>query len=253
LESIRELRQICQGSPHVKNNDTRHAALVARRVSIYFTWLLLHTPISANQTTLLFIVLGICASAFFVPGDYWLSLAGAGLLQVWFVFDCVDGEIARYRKSSSVTGSYFDLMAHDIVNPVLFGCLSYGVYNRFSNPAIFAFGLSAAVSLLLIKLTWLNKVRTLMVEGRHCENPDAPAEGKIDVNMIKPGLSRSSTRLARYYKRVSFLFQFPAIMNILCIATILGRIDIFLFVYGTVLPAIWIAQVYRSVTRGIVN
>jgi phosphatidylglycerophosphate synthase len=258
MESISELREKCQGCLHVKEADTRYAALVARKVSIYFTWLLLHTQISANQTTFLFIILGLIGSACFIPGTFLFSLIGALVLQVWFIFDCVDGEIARYRGTSSVTGSYFDLMAHDIVNSSLFLCLSCGVYNGTASPIAgsafcFVFGFSAVFSLFLIKLTWLNKVRVLLIEGRHSENKDTPGEGSFELGQVSSSLGGTGSGLQRLYAKVSFLFRFPGIMNIICVAAIFERIDVFLIVYGLILPPLWIVMIYRSVTRGIVN
>lgn len=252
MQSISELRQICQSSKHVKENDTKYTALVARKFSIYFTWLLLHTPISANQTTFLFIILGILASLCFLPSDYLLSLLGVFLLQIWFIFDCVDGEIARYRDTSSVTGSYFDLMAHDIVNSFLFICLSYGVYSKAGEPLVFAFGFSIVASLFLTKLSWLSKIRTLLVEGRHSDNKDALTEPVISLNMVSSGVDNNSSGIQKIYSRISFLFRFPGIMNVLCVAAIIDKIEYFIFAYGALLPWIWVAQVYKSVTKGIV-
>ena len=253
MESISELREKCQNCRHVKEADTRYAALVARKVSIYFTWLLLHTRISANQTTFLFIVLGLIGSACFIPGIHLLSLLGAFVLQIWFIFDCVDGEIARYRGTSSVTGSYFDLMAHDIVNSALFLCLSYGVYFRTGSTIYFVFGFSTVFSLFLIKLTWLNKVRVLLVEGKHSENKDFPVGGSFELGSVSSSLGGTTSGLQKLYGKVSFLFRFPGIMNILCVAAIFDRIDIFLIAYGLVLPPLWIIMIYRSVTKGIVS
>ena len=74
IESIKELRKICQ-KPVIKSN-TFYPRMVSRKVSIYITKLFLYTNISANNVTLLMILIGIIASIFLGVGEYFYSLLG---------------------------------------------------------------------------------------------------------------------------------------------------------------------------------
>ena len=121
---IREMREICQ---HRKRNAEGQMVLVGhwfvtsfvRRFSIYITWLFVRTGISANTTTLLTILCGLAGAALCIPHIFWLNVIGACLLMLDEVFDCVDGEIARWTKKSSLRGLYLDLAGHLLCNPLL--------------------------------------------------------------------------------------------------------------------------------------
>ena len=73
VESIEELRKICQ------RRDVRYQNAVekfSRKFSIYFTKLLLCTGITANQVTLLNILIGMIAGVFLAYGYPWATLIG---------------------------------------------------------------------------------------------------------------------------------------------------------------------------------
>ena len=112
--TLAELRAVAQPE-HVrlrKNAEHWTAQLYLRHVSIHLTRLLVRTPITANGVTYLMIASGWCiAASLLVPG--W---AGA-LLAVFFAnlqmyLDCCDGEVARWRGTSSPAGVYLDKMGH---------------------------------------------------------------------------------------------------------------------------------------------
>ncbi len=98
--------------------------LFNRRLSTLLTRLLVRTPLSPNQVTVLsFVVI--------LPGVYLLStgerlaLIGAGLLiQLSFTLDCCDGELARLRGLSSPFGAWLDGLLDRIAELML--CLALG-------------------------------------------------------------------------------------------------------------------------------
>jgi phosphatidylglycerophosphate synthase len=83
-----------------------------RRLSPYFTRLLLHTPLSANVVTGSMAVVGVAAGALLsVPGIL-PALGVVLLIQFQLLLDCSDGELARVRGESSPAGIYLDRIAH---------------------------------------------------------------------------------------------------------------------------------------------
>lgn len=94
VEPIEELKRICRPTHEEDLLD-----VFERRRSIYLTWLLLHTPITANQTTILSAVFGITGALLLAIGSYWWAIVGALCLQMCLALDFVDGEIARYKKA----------------------------------------------------------------------------------------------------------------------------------------------------------
>ena len=151
VKSIKELRRICQATK--KDKDPLYVSLVLRRFSIYLTWLLLHLPISGNQVTVLFLLYGAANAFIFAIPSPWAFLVGSLLLNGWFLLDCSDGEIARYRKQSSLTGLYLDYLAHYIVHPLMYLCLSWGLFLIFYERYILLLGMAAAFSEIYRELT----------------------------------------------------------------------------------------------------
>jgi len=98
---------------------------VARRVSFYPTWLFLKLGISANQATYISMVIGIVGCGLLAVGNYGVRIVGASLISFWIVLDCVDGNIARFKKTFSDYGEFLDALSGYIMNVSLF--LSVGI------------------------------------------------------------------------------------------------------------------------------
>jgi phosphatidylglycerophosphate synthase len=112
--TIAELRNVTQ-PPDVRgrrNSEHWTADLYQRRISPYLTRLLLTTSISANGVTVLMILTGLSAgAALLIPGLIGAVLA-AFLGQLQMLWDCCDGEVARWRRTSSPVGVFLDKVGH---------------------------------------------------------------------------------------------------------------------------------------------
>ncbi|MBX6382821.1 MAG: CDP-alcohol phosphatidyltransferase family protein [Microbispora sp.] len=64
--------------------------------------------LSPNQVTLISIALGLLSASAFATGTRWGAVAGALLIYFAFVFDCVDGQLARYARKFGVLGAWLD-------------------------------------------------------------------------------------------------------------------------------------------------
>lgn len=112
--SIAQLREVTQ-PPEVRNRrNAEHwtAALYLRDLSPYLTRPLLHLGASANAVTVLMILTGwATASALLIPGPLGAILALV-LGQLQMLFDCSDGEVARWRGTKSPLGPFLDAVGH---------------------------------------------------------------------------------------------------------------------------------------------
>lgn len=112
--SIAELRAVAQ-PPEVRSRaNAEHwtASLYLRDLSPYLTWVLLKTRISANGVTGLMILVGwSTAAALLIPG-IWGALLALVLGQLQMLVDCCDGEVARWRRTSSPAGVFLDKVGH---------------------------------------------------------------------------------------------------------------------------------------------
>jgi phosphatidylglycerophosphate synthase len=153
--SIAELKAVAQ-PPEVRgrrNAEHWTASLYLRSISPYLTWLLLRTRISANQVTGLMILVGWCtAFSLLIPGIPGALLALV-LGQLQMLVDCCDGEVARWRGTSSPAGVFLDKVGHystEALIPIVFG-IRAAAY-PFEAPADFLWTTLAALFALFVVL-----------------------------------------------------------------------------------------------------
>jgi phosphatidylglycerophosphate synthase len=106
-----------------------------RQISKRVTPFLLLTPLTANQLTLISLVLGCGAAWMLMQGTQVAVWQGAILLFGAYVLDNCDGEVARARGQASPFGAAFDDVADWLVNTLFFVGLGYG-YADFTGERI---------------------------------------------------------------------------------------------------------------------
>ncbi|MDQ3849900.1 MAG: CDP-alcohol phosphatidyltransferase family protein, partial [Actinomycetota bacterium] len=119
--SVAELRAATQPESLLERNSGEHWAgrLYMRRFSPHVTRWLVATPLSANAVTWMMVAAGVLA-ALSLSLDGVLGALGAVLLiQVQLLLDCCDGEMARWRGTSSPVGIYLDRIAHHLTELAL--------------------------------------------------------------------------------------------------------------------------------------
>ncbi len=94
-----------------KTSDGTYCYLVQRRLSAYTTGYCLRIGLSANSATIIDFILALFASLFLYLG---YSIAGVVFIQLFGVWSCVDGEIARLTKSTYRLGDFYDTMVDRI-------------------------------------------------------------------------------------------------------------------------------------------
>jgi phosphatidylglycerophosphate synthase len=119
--TIAQLRAICQPPSVTGRSNAEHwvADLYLRKLSPYLTRLLLKTPITANGVTYLMIISGVSISAALqIPGFFGLFVAFL-LSQLQMLWDCCDGEIARWRETQSPKGVFLDRVGHYLTESLI--------------------------------------------------------------------------------------------------------------------------------------
>ncbi|MFI6477495.1 CDP-alcohol phosphatidyltransferase family protein [Nonomuraea sp. NPDC050663] len=82
--------------------------------------------LTPNQVTLISIALGVAAAACFATGERLGMVAGGILIYFAFVFDCVDGQVARYARKFGVLGAWLDATFDRFKEYVVFAGLAVG-------------------------------------------------------------------------------------------------------------------------------
>ena len=253
MESIKELREIAAKSK-TSHYAPRHDVVV-RRISIYFTWLILHTPLSANQVTVLQIIVGVIGSFLLIPASYTWNLLGILLLQFGYILDCCDGEVARYRKQSSVGGVFLDLIGHEIVIPFMYFGLALGEFLRTGRFELLPLGFAVAFFSLRFDISAMFQVvNTLFLKA------DNPSYNVDKLQQAAPSRTGEIATSKPPFWRV--LFRYPESMNIITIFLVMdwlfidsfpepfSLIYVFLVVFGIMVPIARLFSVYRIFREG---
>jgi phosphatidylglycerophosphate synthase len=119
--TIAQIREISQPPSITGRSNAEHwvADLYLRKISPYLTRLLLKTPITANGVTYLMIITGISISAALLIPGYQGILFALFLSQLQMLWDCCDGEIARWRDTRSPKGIFLDRIGHYLTESLI--------------------------------------------------------------------------------------------------------------------------------------
>ncbi|MGP3965436.1 CDP-alcohol phosphatidyltransferase family protein [Nonomuraea sp. 3N208] len=102
-----------------------------------------HRGLTPNQVTMISIALGVAAAACFATGDRpWMVLGGV-LIYFAFVFDCVDGQVARYARKFGVLGAWLDATFDRFKEYVVFAGLAVGYVIAGNSDDIWILALAA--------------------------------------------------------------------------------------------------------------
>jgi phosphatidylglycerophosphate synthase len=119
---------VTQPASTMERRNAEHwlARLFLRKVSLRLTGLLIRTQVSANALTGLMIVVGLVAAVVVgaVPG--WVGgVFGFLLIHVYFLLDLCDGEVARWKHTTSITGVYLDRVGHYLVEAAVLSAVGF--------------------------------------------------------------------------------------------------------------------------------
>jgi phosphatidylglycerophosphate synthase len=158
--SVAELRAVSQPPELVGRRSAEHWAgrLYMRRVSAHVTRHVLGLPITPNGWTVLMIVVGVTGAAVLAVPGLWTAIAAALAIQAYLLLDCVDGEVARWRRTTSAAGVYLDRLGHYTVEAALLAALGVRVDGGYT-----AVGLGTVVGLGTAVLALLSKAETDLV------------------------------------------------------------------------------------------
>ena len=253
VESLKELSQICQ-KPKYKEIGNWMVRHILRDAALPVTWLLLHTSITANQVTLISLVVGLIGIACFAFVSKVGFLIGTLLLQTWYFLDHVDGQIARYRKTASLSGRFFDFITHHIIHGTVF--FSLGLYLYFIGGGIYfvVWGFITSIAIAVFNLindtkykTFFEKLVGIKEIRIQSKAESAGAKPTKDIHAIPRTI----------FSLIHKLSEIHVLMNILTLAAFLEfifrlpfdlRILLFIF-YGLAVPLLTTVKLIYLITQ----
>ena len=193
--SLTELRAVAQPDSVVGRANAEHWAgrLYMRHVSLYLTRVLVRTRVSADAVTWWMILAGVAAAAVLAIPAVWSAVLAALFIQLQLLFDCSDGELARWRKTTGPVGVYLDRIGHYVTDSglmIALGIRADGGYDRIGGWTTWA--------LLGALFVLMNKAETdLVYVARSSAGLGPPVDSADVVRPTRSGLARARS-LATY-------------------------------------------------------
>ena len=142
--------------------------------------LAMRTRITPNQITWGAFLLGLVSAACFALGDWRWLVAGAVVYHVSFIFDCMDGKLARLTGQGSVFGAWLDFVFDRIRVAVCAVALMAGQYQRSGETlyiwlALAVVGLDTlryinSLEIFKIRHSMRKQIKSRLREARRAEN-----------------------------------------------------------------------------------
>ena len=188
------------------------------KISAPITYLLVRTPISANQITVIQEIIGTIGAIMLAVPSIKIMLLGIFLIQFGFILDCVDGEVARYKGQSSVRGVFLDLIGHQIVIPFYIFFTSLGVFVRTGQIDALVVGFLGALFIIPTERLALLSVINSMIEKKGNRNYSIDVIGNDDIQV--PDNNLTIQKRNGWFWAIKKKWSYPDSMNMLTLFVI---------------------------------
>ncbi|MFD5746610.1 CDP-alcohol phosphatidyltransferase family protein [Streptomyces sp. NPDC127033] len=201
--SVAELRPVVhpEGVKDRRSGEHWAGRLYMREVSLRVDRYLVNTRVTPNQLTYVMTVAGaLAAPALLVPGIPGAVL-GVLAVQLYLLLDCVDGEIARWKKQYSMTGVYLDRVAAYLCDAAVlvgFGLRGSDLWGTGRIDWLWAFlGTLAALGAILVKAE-----TDLVGVARHQQGMAPVKESASEARSSGMALARRAAAALKFHRLI---------------------------------------------------
>lgn len=205
-----------------KPADSLFNRYLARPPAAVVVAALANTRVTPNQVTVASMGLQLVAAALLIAIPGWLGLLlGVAMVEISYVFDCVDGQLARVTGRTSPVGSLFDFLMDELKAYVLVGALA-ARWHLHEGGGAWA---------LFVGLITLVVVGSAIAVTKFTRTPEyAEATGTAQV-AHGTAVGRKSGPLWPIQMVARLVSQYPVTLPIFAA---FGRMDVFLYAYAGV-------------------
>ncbi|AWK12201.1 transferase [Streptomyces spongiicola] len=225
--------------------------LYMREISLRVTRVLVGTRVTPNQLTYLMTLAGVLAlPALLVPG-VWGAVLAVLMVQLYLLLDCVDGEVARWKKQYSLSGVYLDRVGAYLCDAAVltgFGLRAADLWGGGRIDWLWAFlGTLAALGAILIKAE-----TDLVGVARHQAGMEPVKDAAAEPRSSGMALARRAAAALKFHRLVLGI-EASLLILVLAVADQL-RGDLFLTRLGVaVLAAIALLQTVLHLVSVLVS
>jgi phosphatidylglycerophosphate synthase len=216
-----------------KPRDILWNRLIARPLAALLVAPLERTRVTPNQVTLasLFVFLGAVALLLLARDHRGLVLAVA-VLELSYVLDCADGQLARLRGTSSPVGAHLDFLMDELKAFLLVAATGIRLWQVAADPRFLIEGLAAlcAVAAAISLTTFLRRPEYVAATGAQAPRSAGDYGAGFDAAKAAPPARRSPLgRLVQGIEALGRLVvHYPSYLVFVAAA---DRLDIFLHAY----------------------
>jgi len=134
-----------------KSQDGPVTRWLYRPVSVPVTRLLVRTPVTPNQISMVVAVLGAIGVYFTAQYEYTSVVIGSAIVLIAAYIDGCDGEVARLKLRTSKVGAWFDTITDEATTVAYLAALGYHNYLRHTEPWVAA-TLAISVAIYVISI-----------------------------------------------------------------------------------------------------
>jgi phosphatidylglycerophosphate synthase len=205
-----------------KKRDNFWTEWISRPPAAVLVWMLKGTRVTPNQVSFLAIAVAAGGGATLIFWRTWLGLIVAGLLlQLAYVIDCVDGQLARIKSMASPVGALLDFMLDEVKAFLVIASAAARLYLQSHDPKWLLIGLGG----LFVAATGIT-LTTFMRRPEYLEATGAPP---IPPATERAGfLPTSLSPVALVEALGKYVLHYPSWFLFVCAA---NRLDIFLYAY----------------------
>ena len=225
-------------------NDEWWSSFVTAPLAIAFNYFVVDIKwLTPNLITLFSFITSLVSVVFIVIGGFTNFIIAAILIHLSHILDCMDGQMARYRRVSSKSGCYFDKLTDQIQVTLWFGAIGYAAYVQTHNvlPVFLVF-----IGVAFYSLRGYSKYITFHTEM--CDDKEylEKLSKKVPEIEEKAGLGYSFLANLRWFiseQRKIFSFDEGVFIFMLSFA----------LVFNVIIPMLWIfaiSQVFYGLYRG---
>jgi hypothetical protein len=211
-----------------KPNDIFWNRFVARPAAAVLLVPLERSRITPNQITFASLVVFAAAAGVLIalPGHAGLLLAVL-IIELSYVLDCVDGQLARLRGTSTPVGAHLDFLMDELKAFLLVAATGVRLWREQGAPFWLLEGLGGLVMVAsAISLTTFVRRPEYTGDGRRPTSAGDYGDGFVEP-LIPP--RRGPIQLAEALGK--FLIHYPSYLVLVAVA---NRLDLFLHVYVTI-------------------
>jgi phosphatidylglycerophosphate synthase len=240
-----ELEKIKEKAYKKKKGMPWYGVNVTHRISIRIVGVIQGLELPPDLITFFSIILGLIGAFLFCIPREGAYLAGALFIELYYVFDAVDGQYARLRGKTSVTGAYFDYISNHIVQSLMFLGMGSGLFRLTGDPLFAVAGFLAAWGMVFMYVIH-DAQASILLQNRG----GAQARSK-EINKSRKRYSLPKGIFMAAHKTGTF----PTTMNIMTLFAIISIVvdkGLILFrfavlYYAIILNTIWIAKLFQNI------